>query len=346
MKVTLKKLMGISIVAASVFLPHAQAATCTTEKPVVPLPLPYYFDISGLKPFNPNVPDGTELASFVLRSAPLGITTVIRCDVLLNKGNAAGSYPRIGGTYLYQTPMEGVALEIAASFLPPNGGSNPEWVRFPYTANFYPNDTPSYVYKTNPTYRHSYRFRFIKRGTITGAGSLAGEWGKISIQDAQVYSLRFSGVAPPPKAPTCAAAAPSQTVALGKHPSSSFKGVGTVTELKPFAINLQCSGGDENVEAKLYMTLTDNTNQSNTSNTLSLTSDSTASGLGIQVFKDSAQLGFGPDSSAAGNRNQWYAGTTGNGFFSVPLSARYVQTASTVKGGSAKGRMTFTLSYQ
>ncbi len=110
--------------------------------------------------------------------------------------------------------------------------------------------------------------------------------------------------------------------------------------------HLICSGGDENVDAKLYVTLTDNTNQSNTSNTLSLTSDSQAKGVGIQVFKDSTQLGFGPDSAAVGNKNQWYASTTGNGFFSISLQARFVQTSQIVTPGPAKGRMTFTISYQ
>jgi type 1 fimbria pilin len=148
------------------------------------------------------------------------------------------------------------------------------------------------------------------------------------------------------KAPTCAAAAQTQNVELGSIPATKFTGIGTVSELKPFAINLICSGGDENVDAKLYVTLTDNTNPSNTSNTLSLTSDSQAKGVGIQVFKDSTQLGFGPDSAAVGNKNQWYAGTTGNGFFSIPLQARYVQTSQTVTPGPAKGRMTFTISYQ
>ncbi|AOJ39700.1 hypothetical protein WJ23_16640 [Burkholderia lata] len=122
--------------------------------------------------------------------------------------------------------------------------------------------------------------------------------------------------------------------------------MGSVSKLVPFAINLTCSGGTENTQSKIFMTLTDNTNTSNTSNTLSLAPDSAAKGLGVQVFKDSMLLGYGPDSSSAGNTNQWYAGTTGNGFFSIPLSARFIQTAQMVTSGAAKARMTFTISYQ
>ncbi|MGN4077959.1 fimbrial protein, partial [Burkholderia gladioli] len=86
----------------------------------------------------------------------------------------------------------------------------------------------------------------------------------------------------------------------------------------------------------------------NTSTTLSLTRDSGASGIGVQIRRDDTVLGFGPDSAAVGNTNQWHMGNIvqGQAALRVPLTARYVQTAAKVGAGSANARATFTLSYQ
>jgi type 1 fimbria pilin len=92
--------------------------------------------------------------------------------------------------------------------------------------------------------------------------------------------------------------------------------------------------------------LTDLTNPANESDTLSLARGSTASGVGIQVLSGTTVIKYGPDSAAAGNTNQWQAGSTGNGTFNIPLTARYVQTGPKVTAGSANGLVTFTMNYQ
>ncbi|MNO06732.1 F17a-G fimbrial adhesin precursor [compost metagenome] len=76
--------------------------------------------------------------------------------------------------------------------------------------------------------------------------------------------------------------------------------------------------------------------------------DSTVKGIGIQILKDNVVLGYGPDSSAAGNTNQWSAGTVKQGQASmiIPLQARYVQTTARITSGSANANATFTMSYQ
>ncbi|MDW9250284.1 fimbrial family protein [Burkholderia cepacia] len=95
------------------------------------------------------------------------------------------------------------------------------------------------------------------------------------------------------------------------------------------------------------MTLTDQTNNLNQSNQLSLTKDSTAAGLKVQILKDGKPLSYGPDSNETGNVNQWKAGNIpeGQSTFSIPLTARYIQTG-TVKGGTANAVATFTMNYQ
>lgn len=79
---------------------------------------------------------------------------------------------------------------------------------------------------------------------------------------------------------------------------------------------------------------------------MTLTSASTASGVGIQVRNGTTIIGYGPDSSAAGNTNQWFVTQTGNATVNIPLTARYVQTGNQVKPGTVKALATFTMSYQ
>ncbi|KVE08179.1 adhesin [Burkholderia anthina] len=135
---------------------------------------------------------------------------------------------------------------------------------------------------------------------------------------------------------------------MGKFGANSFKGVGTTMGVSSFAISLTCSGGDAGTVTNAYMTLTDATMPSNTSTTLSLTPQSTASGIGVQIMRGDAPVGFGPDSAAVGNANQWQMGTVAQGQanLTVPLTARYVQTGSQITPGSADARATFTMSYQ
>src|SRR5256885_14692477 len=73
------------------------------------------------------------------------------------------------------------------------------------------------------------------------------------------------------------------------------------------------------------------------------------SGLDIaRRQRDDQILGFGPDSNAAGNRNQWFAGSVAYGQerLDIPLTARYGQTGENVTIGSANAAATFTISYQ
>ncbi|WP_124864048.1 fimbrial protein [Burkholderia anthina] len=99
----------------------------------------------------------------------------------------------------------------------------------------------------------------------------------------------------------------------------------------------------------VYVTLTDVVTPTNTGNVLSLAPEATATGIGIQLFKEgsSTPLGFGPDSSLKGNTNQWLAGrVTGSGTLTIPIVAKYVKTAPKITPGHVNARASFTLSYQ
>jgi type 1 fimbria pilin len=113
------------------------------------------------------------------------------------------------------------------------------------------------------------------------------------------------------------------------------------TGATPFNVSLNCVKG-----TNVKLTLTDASNPSNTSTTLSLSPDSTATGVALQILSGSTPVGYGPDSAAAGNTNQWSAGIAEGGPLNIPLTVQYVRTAGPLTPGKVKGLATFTMSYQ
>lgn len=138
-------------------------------------------------------------------------------------------------------------------------------------------------------------------------------------------------------------------VPLNAMLNSSFKGIGSVSSAQPFQIGFSCSGGSTGSSTNLYITFSDILQPGNTSTILSLAGGSgAATGLGLEILNNGIPIGYGPDSNAAGNTNQWKAITVSQGVssYSIPLSVRYVQTGATVTPGKVAGYATFTISYQ
>ncbi|MCA8037553.1 fimbrial protein [Burkholderia arboris] len=206
----------------------------------------------------------------------------------------------------------------------------------------------------NSTWNESFALtvELVKTGEITAGGVLSDSYAQYRADQANgqvLVDFRFaSPVLVRPRVPTCKVATPLITVPMGKLGVSSFNGVGSTVGTRSFAISLACSGGDAGTMTNAYVTLTDSTMPSNMSTTLSLTKESTASGVGLQIMKGDTLVGFGPDSAAVGNTNQWKVGTVmqGQANLTIPLTARYVQTGSKITPGSANARATFTMSYQ
>lgn len=191
----------------------------------------------------------------------------------------------------------------------------------------------------------------IKTGTVSAGGTLEGAFARWTANPngATLVEFRFSSpVTVQPGIPTCKVGTPNVSVSMGSMSATVFSGKGSTSKKVPFHIQLNCSGGDDGSATNVYMTLTDSTNLANTSTTLSLDKNSTSSGLGVEILKDDTVLGYGPDSAAPGNTNQWKAGaiSKGTSTFDIPLTARYIQTGAKVTGGSANARATFTMSYQ
>ncbi|RQO60196.1 hypothetical protein DBV14_06410 [Variovorax sp. KBW07] len=177
-------------------------------------------------------------------------------------------------------------------------------------------------------------------------GSLSGDFLEWTYEGYRLISYAWTGsLAITPKAPTCAPAQPLYNIDLGRIPRSTFTGIGSVSRSQPLTIELQCTG-DSRTSVTVRGTLTDSTNPANRSTSLTLASNSIASGIAIQILKGGVALGYGADSRTNGNPNQWLAGTTQAGIFRIPLEARAVQTGATVGAGSFNGRATYTMSYE
>lgn len=195
--------------------------------------------------------------------------------------------------------------------------------------------------------------QLIKTGNITEGGVLSGAYARYQNYSAAGQILVEYQYSKPvlvtPKVPTCTVTTPRIPVQMGSTlATTTFKGVGTTAPPLNFSIGLSCSGGDTGTSVNAYVTLTDATKPGNRSTTLSLSSDSDAAGVGIQILKDDVVLGYGPDSSALDNPNRWWAGRVrqGEAGMTIPLQARYVQTEQRIKAGIANAYASFTMSYQ
>jgi type 1 fimbria pilin len=123
---------------------------------------------------------------------------------------------------------------------------------------------------------------------------------------------------------------------------NQFSGIGSTTSSQGFNIRLNCAAG-----TKVAMTLTDKTNPSNISTTLTAASSSSTQGVGIQILNGATPVAFGPDSAVAGTKNQWaVSSSTASGILDIPLTARYIKTSATIVPGNLSALATFTTSYQ
>ncbi|WP_256352963.1 MULTISPECIES: fimbrial protein [unclassified Pseudomonas] len=177
-------------------------------------------------------------------------------------------------------------------------------------------------------------------GGFLGFFSLEASTGG-STHETRLPSIDFRA----PRRPTCSVSTPSVRMSLGTVSVKAFKGVGSNAGTTTENITLSCSGG-EGSSRDVLITLTDQTQPANRTDVLSLTRASTASGVALQLLRGPTLIRYGADSSVIGNPNQWLAGSTGNGTFSIPLTARYIQTERDITAGTANGVATFTMAYR
>lgn len=329
------------VFALSIFTPTQASASGWFSPRTSSIALPAKVIIPGNADIGSALWKSTSVTSQLSDRAVVNETDTIWASV--NNGTLAPGF-----TDVYQTNISGLGIRWWGTWKARNfpGGTT-----LPITGPGTHNAGPT-GWRNGDVYPQTVWMELIKTGPIqTGTLSVITTTTmkfNCSLGGCQNWDVNISGTSSILAGPTCTVSAPVIPVSLGYIATTTFRGVGTTSPSRTFSITLSCSGGEPGTAISSYVTLTDAAHPENTSTTLALSSGSTASGLGIQILKDDVVLGYGPDSTAAGNTNQWKSGTItqGTSVFQIPLSARYVQVDPNISPGAANGLATFTLSYQ
>jgi type 1 fimbria pilin len=183
--------------------------------------------------------------------------------------------------------------------------------------------------------------KFYKTATNTGSGIASSTQAGVSILRDSGLGSWFSERPIMMNSFTVTTTACSVTntaikVPMGDVLKTAFTGQGSTTPEKSFGINLDCDAA-----TRVNLTLDDPTGKSTLPGVLPLTTateGTTAGGVGVQVLYNDAPVTFG--------KMFPIATTTAKGAMTIPLKARYYQTAGTVTAGKANSMATFTLTYQ
>jgi type 1 fimbria pilin len=205
-------------------------------------------------------------------------------------------------------------------------------------------DFSSFIHGYSPYYDTRFSVRLVSTGQPIVPGQIpafqAGEFRVTEGQNFSAPSLLFM-----PRisvlAETCSVTNGSVAFELPRIRTKDLPNVGSVAGNTMRTIQINCQS-----ELDVHMVLSDVTTPGNRSSTLTLTPESTASGVGIEIQHNGQRVSFGPDSSNVGTENQFLAGSKVLGAASIPLTARYIRTSSSLREGTVRGLATFTLSYQ
>lgn len=298
----------------------------------------YKYVFSDFNPpeFNPNVAKNTVIYSrtaVAVLSNGVG-SRLMNCKQIVT-GYSVGKSTPVNN--IYPTTVNGIGMRISTVF----GAA-------PVNTIEYSEGRGSFAYR-NVTVTVD----LIKTadGDITAGGVLDSDFMYERATDAHGQILSQYNFASPvvlrPRVPTCTPQAP-EPVRMAQTVAPKLTSIGSTGAPSSFRISLFCKGGNPQSLTRAYVTLTDVANPGNIGNALTLSRTSVAKGVGVQIRKGEQILGFGPDSNAAGNRNQWFAGAVayGQGRLDIQLTARYVKTQENVTIGSANAAATFTISYQ
>ncbi|MFE0502563.1 fimbrial protein [Lysobacter soli] len=188
--------------------------------------------------------------------------------------------------------------------------------------------------------------KYWKIGPMGQGGTLSDAIASVTIfyNNQRWYNVRFKDpIVIVPTIPTCSISTPDVMVQLDQKAPTDFASVGSTLAEKDFNVTLGCSGGDPSTSTTMHMFLTDQTTPANQTNILSLTPDSTAAGVGVQILNGTTPIVFG-QTSAAPTTDIMRNIVVGTPTVDIPMKARYVRTGN-VTAGTVTAIATFTTSY-
>jgi type 1 fimbria pilin len=141
--------------------------------------------------------------------------------------------------------------------------------------------------------------------------------------------------------PTCTAAGPSMQVRLPTVSRASLNSLNATSARTGFNLGLSCEAN-----AAPTVTMSDGSNPANGTDRLSLTADSTSSGIALQLLWAKQPVVFSSSGSPGSGTAIKPASSAVAGQVNVPLEVQYIRNSASISPGTANAIATFTLSYQ
>lgn len=352
-------IIGIAASAAILTLPgRAHALGC--EWPTTTGPLQYIHNLGALKWVARDAPVGSKIYS-TTSTGVRGPGFALKCDndasllLTADMGTplpiAPGTFPPVDGRdvtgKVLETSIPGVGLYLelggflnataSNAFLANDGGVG----AIPYLGENQRRMSPSPLLMTNLVIKY---MALIKTGTIpAGVSSFSQEVVRGMVSDVgDAVRLTLSGQVQQAQCTVKADAVSANPVQLGTHDIANFTGQGSTSNAVDFFITLSdCEDDPAGSVARAFMRL-DGVDGSipvdRDMGLFTLTTDSTATGIGIQVLRsDNTPI-----------KLEDYVDMLGltSGITRLDLRARYYQTGATVVPGEAKGALNFTIEYR
>ncbi|MGT8856205.1 fimbrial protein [Enterobacter sp. 186315] len=194
------------------------------------------------------------------------------------------------------------------------------------------------------TMNYNIYYALVKTANVTSSGTVNSVVFNQLINDCLVsgmldnYAINIAVTgAPTVSIKACTVDNPAINVPLGTTKNTAFTGIGSTANTQTFTVSLTCS---QAASAKITLSPGSSGAFNAASGVINLdpsTTGTVATGVGIQLLYNNAAA---PLNSAIS-----VGSLTAAGNLTVPLSARYYQTATKVTGGVANGTATFTMTY-
>ena len=351
--------IGIAAAATMMTL-STQAHALGCEWPTATGPLQFTHNLGAMKWVARDAPVGSKIYS-ATSTGVIGPGFALKCDndgtlnLTANMGTplpvAPGTFPPVDGKdvtgKVLQTSIPGVGLYLelggflnagaSNAFLANDGGIG----AIPYVGENARNMTPSDLEMKNLIIKY---MALIKTGPIpTGVSSFNQEVVRGVVSDVgDAVRLTLGGRVQQAQCTIGADAVSANPVQLGTHDIADFTGPGSHSDPVDFYITLnQCKDDEASSVARAFMRL-DGVDGSvpvdRDRGLFTLTSGSSASGIGIQVLRS--------DNNPLKLEEFVDMVPLTRDITRIDLRAQYFQTEATVTPGEAKGALNFTIEYR
>ncbi|KGD90456.1 hypothetical protein JL37_21185 [Achromobacter sp. RTa] len=294
--------------------------------------LEYVFPTFNTEEFDPNLPDGHVIHRSAGNAIGLGGTAYCKGRI--------GQVAYYVATSIHQDRYNTFKTNIAGIGMRIRGGIN--------SSEWWPQYDVGVGNSWDMIPAANFTVELVKTGKITAGGEISGMIGGTMFVETGYLarSLRLSApIVIKPRVPTCELKTTVVRVDMDKVLVSDLQD-GRTGPLKDFELKLSCSGGDPDTTTRMYITFTDASDSSNRTSTLSLSKDSTAKNVGLEILRsDNTLVRY---ESELGGANQWLVGEYGNVEVNIPLRARYIGTSANQAPtpGSANAYAIFTMNYK